>query len=296
MIAVTGATGALGRHVVETLIAQGHPADQVVAAVRTPARAQDLADRGVVVREADYDRPETLAPALEGVSTLLLVSGSEVGRRVPQHTAVIDAAVAAGVRHLVYTSAPRATTSSLVLAPEHKATEEAVAASGLASTILRNGWYTENYLSTVLQARESGMIIGSVGDGLVASASRDDFAEAAAVVLAEIETSAQSAHAGAVYELAGDEAWDHPALARAASEVLGRDVVYRDLDPAEHRAALLGAGLDEGTAGFLVALDGNIRGGDLAETSGDLARLLGRPTTPLTEGLAAALAVAPAHS
>ena len=182
--------------------------------------------------------------------------------------------------HLVYTSAPRATTSELILAPEHKATEELIAASGIPATILRNGWYTENYLGRIEQARATGEVVGSVGDGRVSSASRKDFAEAAAVVLTT------PGHEGAVYELSGDVAWSHAELAETLAALVGREVAYRDLTPEDHTAALAGAGLDAGTAGFVVALDQNIKAGLIGETSGDLARLIGRPTTPLAEGLA----------
>ncbi|RXR28111.1 SDR family oxidoreductase [Oerskovia turbata] len=289
MIAVTAVTGHLGHLVVDSLVEHGVAPERIVAAVRTPAKAADLAERGVVVREADYSRPETLATALAGVDVLLLISGSEVGRRVQQHANVVEAARAAGVRHLVYTSAPQATTSALVLAPEHKATEELVAASGLPATILRNGWYTENYLGAVEQARETGVVLGSVGEGLVASASRKDYAEAAAVVLAAAD--ADPAFEGGVHELSGDVAWDHPYLAATIGEIVGREVVYQDVTPEAHLQILLDAGLDEGTAGFVVALDGNTRDGLLAATSGELSRLLGRPTTPLAEGLRAAVGV-----
>ncbi|MHA7132392.1 SDR family oxidoreductase [Oerskovia turbata] len=289
MIAVTAATGHLGHLVVDSLLERGVAPERIVAAVRSPAKAADLVERGVVVREADYSRPETLAPALDGVDVLLLVSGSEVGRRVQQHANVVEAAQAAGVRHLVYTSVSQATTSALVLAPEHKATEELIAASGLTATILRNGWYTENYLGAVEQARETGVVLGSVGDGLVASASRTDYAEAAAAVL--VAADADPAVAGAVHELSGDVAWDHPFLAATIGGIVGREVVYRDVTPEVHTQALLDAGLDEGTAGFVVALDAGTRAGLLGATSGDLARLIGRPTTPLAEGLRAALGV-----
>ena len=290
MIAVTAATGHLGRLVVDSLLERGVAPEQIVAAVRTPARAADLAERGVVVREADYSRPETLGTALEGVDVVLLVSGSEVGQRVQQHANVVEAARAAGVRHLVYTSAPQATTSALVLAPEHKATEELIAASGLPATILRNGWYTENYVGNVEQARETGVVLGSVGDGRVASASRKDYAEAAAVVLAA--ANGDAAYEGGVHELSGDVAWDYPFLAATIAEIVGREVVYQDVTPEVHTQVLLDAGLDEGTAGFVVALDGNTRDGLLAATSGELARLIGRPTTPLAETVAAAVAAA----
>lgn len=283
MIAVTGATGHLGRLVVESLLERGTPADQIVAAVRTPAKASDLAERGVQVREADYSRPETLAAAFAGVDTLLLVSSSEVGQRVPQHVAVIDAAKAAGVGRLVYTSASQADTSTLVLAPDHKATEEYLAQSGLVSTVLRNNWYIENYAQSVQQARETGEILASVGDGRVASATRAEYAEAAAVVLVD------DSHAGKVYELTGDVAWTHDELAAAASEVLGREVSYHRVSPEEHATVLSGFGLDEGTVGFVVALDGNIRDGELATVTDDLSTLLRRPTLGLVESLRTAV-------
>ncbi|MFI2293876.1 SDR family oxidoreductase [Isoptericola sp. NPDC019571] len=280
-IAVTGTSGHLGRLVVESLLARGAAPADVVALARSTAKVADLAQRGVVVREADYDRPETLAPALDGVEVLVLVSGSAVGQRVRQHGAVIDAAKGAGVRRVVYTSAPHADTSPLILAPEHKATEELLAASGLTTTVLRNGWYTENYLPDVEQARETGEIVASVGDGRVASASRADYAEAAAVVALATD----GAHDDAVHELTGDVAWDFDELARTVTELLGRPVTYRSVEPEEQREALLAAGLDEGTAGFLVALDADTRAGLLAETTGVLAGLIGRPTTPLADGL-----------
>ncbi|MFC7880220.1 SDR family oxidoreductase [Isoptericola sp. NPDC057391] len=287
-IAVTGTSGHLGRLVVESLLARGAAPADVVALARSTEKVADLAapdGPGVVVREADYDRPETLASALDGVEVLVLVSGSAVGQRVRQHGAVIEAAKGAGVRRVVYTSAPHADTSPLVLAPEHKATEELLAASGLTTTVLRNGWYTENYLGDVQQARETGEIARSVGDGRVASASRADYAEAAAVVALADDGS----HDDSVYELSGDVAWDFDELAATAGALLGRPVTYRRLTPDEHRDQLLAAGLDEGTAGFVVALDGNTRDGLLADTSGDLARLIGRPTTPLADGLRRAL-------
>jgi NAD(P)H dehydrogenase (quinone) len=285
-VVVTGATGHLGRLVVEGLLDAG--VTDVVAGARGTDRVADLVARGARAVEVDYDRPETLAAAFAGADTVVLVSGSEVGRRVPQHQAVADAAVAAGVRRVVYTSAPHADATELVLAPEHKATEELLAASGLVTTILRNNWYTENYVQSLQQAAATGEIVGSVGQGRVASASREDFADAiVAVVTGE-------GHDGQVYELAGDVAWTHDELAAAASQVLGREVVYRDVTPDEQRAGLLAAGLDEGTAGFVVALDQNIKAGTLADTDGTLRSLIGRPTTPLVDGLSVAWAAATA--
>ena len=282
-ILVTGATGQLGHLVIDNLLARGVEPSAIRAGARDVARAADLADRGVQVVALDYDAPETVAAAVDGVDALLLISSSEVGKRAAQHQAVIGAARAAGVKKLVYTSASKATTSDLVLAPEHKATEEAIVASGVPAVILRNNWYTENYVADVARAKETGVIAASVGDGRVASASRIDYAEAAAVALTE------DGHIGRVYELGGDVAWSFEELAAAASELTGRDVRYTPLTTAEHAAALEAAGLDAGTVGFVTALDANIRDGALAETDGTLSRLLGRPTTPLDEGLRAAL-------
>lgn len=283
-IAVTGATGHLGRLVLDEL-RRARPAGSLVALVRDASRAQDLADDGVRVRVAAYEDPAALVQGLADVDTLLLVSGSEVGQRVAQHRNVIDAAVEAGVRRIVYTSAPRADSSPLVLAPEHRATEEMVRASGLAWTILRNNWYTENYVGTLQQAAETGEIVAAAGEGRVASATRADFAAgAAAVLLGE-------RHDGKVYELAGDHAWSFTELAEAASVIVGRPVVYRAVDGPTLRSILVEhAGLDEATAGFVVQLDLDIAAGLLAETTGELSRLVGRPTTPLVEGLRAAYA------
>lgn len=281
-IVVTGATGSLGHLIIDHLLARGvQPAD-ILGVGRNTEKLAELASAGVRTAVVDYSDPATLDAAFAGASALMLVSGSEVGQRVDQHANAIRAAKSAGIGHIVYTSAPHADTTALILAPEHKATEELIRASGVPFTILRNGWYTENYAGTVEQARATGVYAASTGEGRVASASRTDYAEAAAVVLTE------DGHTGAVYELSGDVAWDGHDLAAALSTVTGREVVYSPLSPEEHTAVLTGAGLDAGTAGFVVALDQNTRDGLLAETSGDLARLIGRPTTPLAEGLAAA--------
>lgn len=276
-ILVTAATGQLGRLVVQSLLASGVPAADIRAGARDLAKASDL---GVETVHLDYSDSASIGTALVGVDSLLLISSSEVGQRFEQHKNVIDAAAVAGVGHLVYTSAPAATTSALILAPEHKATEEAIAASGIPATILRNNWYTENYLGTVEQARATGEVVSSAGDGRVASASRKDYADAAAAVLVSPE------HIGATYELSGDYAWTFAELAAAVAEVIGSPVTLRSVTPEQHAAGLAAVGLDEGTVGFLVGLDANIRDGLLSETSGDLARLIGRPTTPLVEGLA----------
>jgi NAD(P)H dehydrogenase (quinone) len=283
-ILVTAANGHLGRLVVDALLERGaNPAD-LVATARDTSKLADVAARGIRTAELDYDRPETIAAALAGVDTVLLISGSVPGARVDGHRNVIDAAKTAGVSKLVYTSAPKATTvEGFPLAADHKATEEAIVASGVPAVILRNNWYTENYLADVSRAAETGVITSSAGDGRIASATRADFAEAAAVVLLE------DGHLGAVYELSGDTAWTFDELAAAASEVLGRAVTARRLTNAEHIATLEGAGLDEGTAGFVAGIDAAISRGVLADAEPTLATLIGRPTTPLAEALRAAL-------
>ncbi|MBT0993829.1 SDR family oxidoreductase [Cellulomonas sp. DKR-3] len=285
-VVVTGATGHLGRLVVEGLLAAGVAPGEIVAGGRRTERIADLAERGVRVVTLDYGQPGTLGAAFAGADTVLLVSGSEVGQRVAQHTAAIEAARAAGVRRVVYTSAPHADTTALVLAPEHRATEELLAASGLVVTVLRNNWYTENYVAALQQAAETGEVVASVGDGRVASATRADFAAGAVAVL--VGPGADGRYDGRTLELSGDVAWTHDELAGAAAEVLGRPVTFRRVTPDEQRAALLAAGLDEGTAGFVVALDQNIAAGDLADATDTLRTLLGRPTTPLVDGLRAA--------
>jgi NAD(P)H dehydrogenase (quinone) len=282
-IVVTGATGHLGHLIVEALLRDGVAPSDIVAGGRNLGKLDDLAAKGVRIATIDYNDPSTLTAVLAGADTLMLVSASEPGKRVEQHKAAIDAAVAAGVTRIVYTSAPRATTSHLILAPEHKGTEELIAASGIPSTILRNGWYTENYVRSVPQLTATGELVSSVGDGRVASASRKDYADAAAAVLTT------DGHEGKVYELSGDAAWSQADLAAAISEVTGTTVTYVPKTTEEHAAILKSAGLDEGTIFFVTTLDSNTRDGLLAETSGDLARLIGRPTTPLKDGLAAAL-------
>ncbi|OIQ84103.1 quinone oxidoreductase 2 [mine drainage metagenome] len=282
-VVVTGATGHLGRLVVENLLADGVAPERVIATGRRVEALADLAERGVQVRRADLAEPASLVSAFAGADDVLLVSGSEVGRRVEQHANALEAIRTVGARRVVYTSAPRADSTALVLAPEHKATEELIRASGLAFTILRNNWYTENYLGDLAQAGATGELVSSVGAGRVASAPRSDYAAAAAVVLTGSE------HDGAVYELSGDEAWDFDELAAAFATITGRPVVHRRVTPEERLQGLLAAGLDEGTAGFVVALEGNTRDGDLAGTRGELRQLLGRPTVGLVDALAAAV-------
>ncbi|MGW6872145.1 SDR family oxidoreductase [Streptomyces xanthophaeus] len=282
-IVVTGATGSLGRLVIEELL-ERVPAERIAVVVRDKEKAADLAARGIDVRIADYDEPAALAGAFGAGDRVLLISGSEVGRRVPQHTAVIDAAKAAGVAQLAYTGILGGPGADFDLAAEHKATEQAILDSGLPYTFLRNGWYHENYTAQLPAVLEHGTVVGSVGEGRIASAARADYAAAAAAVLTG------EGHLDAVYELSGDTAWS---LAEYAAEVAGqsgREVAYAEVPADTHLGILTGAGVPEGFAALLVDVDAAISRGRLAGTSGDLARLIGRPTTPVASAIATALA------
>jgi NAD(P)H dehydrogenase (quinone) len=274
-IVVTAATGQLGSKVVERLLERGVPAEEILATARRPEALEDLKDKGVRVARLDYDDVD--AEVVSEGDVVLLVSGDKPGSRVPQHERVIRAAAKANAARIVYTSAPAADDTDLVLAPEHAATERLIKESGLPYAFLRNGWYTENYRQAFEQARATGTVVASVGDARVASAARADFADAAAVVLST------GGHEGAAYELSGDHAWDFGELAAAFADALDRPVSYEPVSPERHQQILVEAGLDEGTAGFVVALDQNIGAGLLSVTTGELSRLIGRPTTPLAE-------------
>ncbi|MEC3996338.1 SDR family oxidoreductase [Actinacidiphila sp. DG2A-62] len=282
-IVVTGATGHLGRLVIADLLERGVAPGDIAAVVRDEAKAADLAARGVELRVADYDRPESLTAAVHAGDKVLLISGSEVGKRVPQHRAVIDAAKAAGVALLAYTGILGGPKADLKLADEHKATEELILASGLPYVFLRNGWYTEVYVQNLGTVLEHGAVVASAGDGRVASAARADYAAAAAAVLTG------EGHENTAYELSGDVAWSFAEYAAAVSEATGRDIAYRNVSPAEHKAILVGAGLPEAFADLLVDVDAAISRGVLAGGSDDLARLIGRPTTPMPQTVAAAV-------
>ncbi len=278
-IAITGATGQLGRLIVEKLKAKV-PADQLVALVRTPAKAADL---GVEAREADYSKPETLAPALAGIDTLLLISSNEVGQRAAQHQHVLDAARKAGVKHLVYTSLLHADTSPLSLANEHRTTEAALKASGLPYTILRNGWYTENYTASVPGALAGGALLGSAQQGRISSAARADYTDVAVLVLTS------EGHRGKTYELAGDGAYSLPELAAEISRQSGKTIPYHDLPVAEYVAILRGFGLPEGLAQDIAGWDADAAHGALFDDGQELSRLTGQPTTSLAAAVASAL-------
>ncbi|MCX4969961.1 SDR family oxidoreductase [Streptomyces sp. NBC_00654] len=284
-IVVTGATGELGRLVVEQLLTSV-PADRIAAVVRDKEKAASLAARGVELRIADYDRPETLAGAFHAGDRVLLISGSEVGRRVPQHTAVIDAARTAGVARLAYTGVLGGPDADFGLAAEHKVTERLILDSGLPYTFLRNGWYTENYTANLAPVLEHGAVVSNAGDGRVASAARADYAAAAAAVLTG------EGHLNTAYELSGDTAWSFAEYAALLSGATGREIAYNNVPAAVHQEILVGAGLPEAFAAILVDVDEAIGRGRLAPTGGDLARLIGRPTTPLAETVTAALAAA----
>ena len=281
-IVVTGATGHLGRLAVESLLAQGIPAEQITATGRRTETLADLEQRGVTVRRADYTDPASLRAAFAGADRLLLVSSSEVGQRAQQHANAIDAAKHAGVDLIAYTSIPHADTSSLLLAEEHRATEQLLAESGIAHVVLRNSWYIENYTAQLPVYLEHG-IAGAAGQGRISAATRADFAEAAAVAVTA------DGHAGAVYELGG-EAFTMPELAAVVSEETGQPVTYTDMPVDQYIQVLVGAGLPEPVAAVFADGDRGAAQGDLHVDPADLQKLLGRPATPLAEAVAAASA------
>ena len=281
-IVVTGATGHLGRLAVEALMERGVPAADVVATGRRTETLADLAERGVVVRTADYDDEASLEEALAGADRLLLVSGSEVGQRVRQHGNAIAAARAAGVGFIAYTSIAHADTSTLLLAEEHRATEQLLTEAGVPHALLRNSWYTENYTAQLPVYLEHG-IAGAAGDGAVSAATRADYAAAAAAVVAT------DGHAGAVYELGGAP-FTMTELAQVVSAATGRTVTYTDLPVEQYQRVLVAAGLPEPAAAVFADGDRGVAAGELLVEGDDLARLLGRAPTSLPEAVAAAVA------
>lgn len=280
--AVTGATGHLGRLAVDALLRHGIPAGNVFALVRDPERAKDLADLGVGVREADYDRPETLAPALEGIERLLLVSSPTPGDRVRQHSAVLDAAKAADVDYVVYTSVIHADETELVLAPEHAATEDLLQGSGLPFAVARNGWYSENYTARLAEFLERGEIVGAAGEGRISAATRADYAAAAVALLTGDVVDQQG-----YWELGGPS-FTLTELAATITEVTGTPVAYRDLPGDDFTALLTDTGMDADTAGFVASLDLSAARGELETDSPALENLLGRAPTPLRDAVRAA--------
>lgn len=280
-IAITGAAGHLGRHVIESLLARGVAAQDLVALVRTASKAEDLTARGITVAEAPYEDVAALTEALQGVDRLVLVSGSEVGKRAAQHTNVLEAAKAAGVAFIAYTSLVNVDSSELSLAPEHRETEALLASSGIDHVLLRNGWYWENFASNVDAARATGHVFGAAGEGRVNGAARRDYAEAAAVVVTT------DGHAGKTYELGGQPSLTYPEIAQAVGTVIGAEVSYVNQSVEEYQQTLEGAGLPAEVAQMIAGWDVAIAGGALETASTDLEDLIGRPATSLAEALAA---------
>ena len=270
-IGITGATGKLGRLVVKRLKTE-IPKNDIVALVRSPEKAADL---GVETREADYDKPDTLEGSLSGVDKLLLISGSEVGKRADQHKNVITAAKKSDVKHIVYTSILHADTSPISLAEEHRLTEAALKNSGIPFTLLRNSWYTENYTDAIPGALAGGAFIGSAGEGKIASATRADFADAAVAVLTGED------HEGNIYELAGDEAYTLSELAEEISDQTGKDIRYKNLSKEEYAASLVNFGLPENLARSIADWDVAASNDALFDESHQLSKLIGRSTTSL---------------
>jgi NAD(P)H dehydrogenase (quinone) len=278
-IVVPATSGHLGRLIVEDLLDRGVPATDIVAGARKPEAIADLADTGVRTTRIDYDDPATVEAALSPGDTFVLISGAYSPDRDRQHADAIAAATRARAGHLVYTSGLKASESPSPIAASHAPTEDVVQGSGIPFTILRNGWYTENYARDLPAVRATGVLLASVGDGRVASATRRDLAQAVGAVVTS------DGHLGRTYELSGDVAWTYDDLAAAFSEILGREVTYRPLTPEQHLQVLKDAEVPEQFATMAVAVDGAIRDGAFAFSNGDLARLLGRPTTPLVDGL-----------
>lgn len=282
MIAITGASGQLGRLVAENLLAT-EPAASLRLLVRSPDKVADLAARGAQVAAFDYSRPETLAPALKGVSKLLLISSSEVGSRAAQHKAVIEAAKAAGVELLIYTSILRTPQSGMILAAEHKITEQALAASGVPYVLLRNGWYLENFMGSVPAAIEHGAVFGASGEGRISAAARADYAAAAAELLRK------GAASGTVLELAGDTSFTKADLAAEIARQSGKPVAYTNMSEEAFKGLLIQVGLPDGFAGALADADTATARGELFDDGKTLSRLIGRPTVTLAEAVAATL-------
>ncbi|MEU6774563.1 SDR family oxidoreductase [Streptomyces sp. NPDC046759] len=280
-IVVTGATGHLGRHVVEQLL-EKVPAGQITAIVRDEAKAADFAARGVKTAVADYNVPATFDGLFTAGDKVLLISGNEFDKgRVGQHQVVIDAAKAAGVALLAYTSAPGSLTAALT--DDHRATEEALLASSLPYTLLRNGWYHENYTENLAPVLEHDAVVAAAGEGRVSSASRADYAAAAVAVLTG------EGHENRTYELGGDDAWSFAEYAAELSRQTGREIAYTAVPVETLGRILTDAGVPGPLAAILAGVDASIEKGELVVSSGDLARLIGRPTTPLAEAVTAAL-------
>ena len=279
---VTGASGQLGRLVVAAL-ARRVGASSVAAVVRDPARSASLFPEGVAIRKGDYEHPETLEAAFTGAERLLLISSNALGARVPQHRNAIQAAKQAGLKRIAYTSVLHADVSKLGLAEEHRQTEKLIEGSGLEHSLLRNGWYTENYTASIAPALQHGAFIGSAGEGRISSAARLDYAEAAAAALIADQGPR------VVHELAGDTSYTLTEFAAELSRQSGKQIPYVNLPEAEYRGALLGAGLPERLANLIADSDTAAAGGALFDETRTLSRLIGRPTTPFGATIGEAL-------
>jgi len=276
---ITGATGQLGRLVINGL-KEKTAKENIVALVRNVNKATDLE---VEAREFDYTKPESLAAALKDIDKLLLISSNEIGQRAVQHIRVIKAAKSAGVKEIIYTSLLHADNSTLNLAQEHLDTEAALKESGISYTILRNGWYTENYTGSIGGALAGGAFIGSAGDGKISSATRADFAAAAVSVLTN------EGHINKTYELAGDSAYTLTDFAKEISAQTGKNIPFKNLPELEYANILKTFGVPEGFAHAIASWDVSVSKGDLFDDGKTLSKLIGRGTTPLSEAVKAAL-------
>ncbi|TID30228.1 hypothetical protein CANINC_001235 [Pichia inconspicua] len=282
-IAVTGATGQLGKFVIETLLKTQEP-ENIVALVRNVEKAQELKDQGIIVREFDYGKPEILVPALKGVKNLLLISSNNVGHRVQEHKNVVDAAKKAGVQFFAYTSLLAADTCKHVLAEEHTVTEDYIKESGISYSLLRNGWYFSNYFGAVPYALQSGVFIGAAKDAKINAATRLDYAEAAVKVLTT------KGHDNKIYELAGSNYFTLTDFAKALSDVSGKEIKYVDLPAEKYSVALTSHGIPELYVKVIVQADILAIDGMLFDDSKTMEKLIGRPTTPLSEAIKEAVA------
>lgn len=280
-IAVTGATGNLGSLIIESALTRGVAAGDITAIVRDESKAAALSKKGVLLRVAPYEDEAALTAALQEVDRLVLVSGSEVGQRLAQHTNIINAAKAAGVQFIAYTSLLNVETSELGLAPEHLGTEQLLAESGIDYALLRNGWYWENYASAIDSGQATGKFFGAAGSARVSGAARLDYAEAAAAVVLSNDS------AGKTYELAGSPSLSYQDIADEVAKVIGRDVTYVNQSVAEYQATLESFGVPSEVAAMFAEMDPAIEKGALYSESTDLQDLIGRPTTPAAEALKA---------
>ncbi|MGG1679883.1 SDR family oxidoreductase [Neobacillus sp. NRS-1170] len=275
---VTGATGKLGTKVVETLL-KTVPASHLAVSVRNPEKAAELQARGVEVRQGDFDRPETLDSAFAGIDRLLLISADgDNETRIRQHTDAVAAAERAGVKFIAYTSLANASETTMFLAPPHVATEAAILKTGIPFSFLRNNWYLENEIPSIQGVLAGAPWVTSAGSGKVGWALQQDYAEAAAAVLAG------DGHENTIYELSGKPV-SQEELVSALSTVLGKEIPVQQVDDATYADIMKGAGLPDFLIPFLVGIQKGIRDGALEIESNDFEKLLGRPAISINEAL-----------